>query len=245
MLLINKYIGILDEDFSKISSITINGADNDEFIFERKLNVEKIPQYLESILRKYYDLKKVSKQQGKTKDLISLYDLIICFCYFPSTLNDNKNMQELMDELENVKSLKINIQNDIYYKNKDKKVKLRNQSPGSKANILMEYIVFKETSIPLLIDQPEDNIDNHNIYNDLTRWMYDLKQKRQVIVVTHDPNIVVNSDSENVVLCLQNSIDSFTYFNGALEFNNMLNDVSEILDGGKEAIKRRLIKYGE
>ena len=118
-------------------------------------------------------------------------------------------------------------------------------SPGTRANYLLEYIAFNETEKPLLIDQPEDNIDNSTIYNQLTKWFRSLKMKRQVIVVTHDANVVVNSDSENVIICNQIQDNQFTYSYGALEYGDNLDKVSKILDGGKEAIERRLLKYGE
>ena len=117
-------------------------------------------------------------------------------------------------------------------------------SPGTQTNILMEYIVSKDTKIPLLIDQPEDNIDNETIYTKLTSWFRRLKLKRQVIVVTHDANIVVNADAENVIIASKKSDDQFIYDYGALEYENILNRISIILDGGVEAVERRLKKYG-
>ena len=105
--------------------------------------------------------------------------------------------------------------------------------------------MFKETSIPLLIDQPEDNIDNSTIYKVLTNWFEKLKSNRQIIVASHDPNIVINADSENIVLCNQIASNKFEYQNGALEYNDNIEKISQILDCGSTALKRRLIKYGE
>lgn len=159
---------------------------------------------------------------------------------------ESKKIENLIDELKTLKSLNINVVNSIYYK-EDKKeiINIKNLSPGTKANILMEYIVFKDTKVPLLIDQPEDNIDNKTIYKVLTDWFTTLKNKRQVIVATHDANIVVNGDAENVIICEQKNDNEFVYEYGALETANVLEKISNILDGGNEAIKRRLLKYGE
>lgn len=122
-------------------------------------------------------------------------------------INGIKKIDNLIDELKTLKSLNINVVNSIYYK-EDKKeiINIKNLSPGTKANILMEYIVFKDTKVPLLIDQPEDNIDNKTIYKVLTDWFTTLKNKRQVIVATHDANIVINGDAENVIICEQKMI---------------------------------------
>ena len=107
----------------------------------------------------------------------------------------------------------------------------------------MEYIVYKKTDKPLLIDQPEDNVDNQTIYKQLKKWFVDMKFKRQVIVVTHDANIVINSDSENVIIATQTKENQFNYAFGALEFGKILENSAEILDGGLDAVKRRLTKY--
>ena len=96
-----------------------------------------------------------------------------------------------------------------------------------------------------MIDQPEDNIDNKTIYSTLTKWFAEMKSKRQVFVVTHDANLVVNGDAENVIICEQNDNLEFKYDYGALETNNSLYQVSNILEGGTDAIERRLIKYGK
>ena len=117
-------------------------------------------------------------------------------------------------------------------------------SPGTRTNILLEYIVHRDTNSPLLIDQPEDNVDNQTIYGQIKDWFVTLKNKRQVIVVTHDANIVINADAENIILATQNQDGSFSYEYGALESGNMLEEASVILDGGVEAVRRRLMKYG-
>ena len=118
-------------------------------------------------------------------------------------------------------------------------------SPGTQTNILIEYIVHQETRNPLFIDQPEDNVDNQTIYSEIKRWFMTLKKMRQVIVVTHDANIVINADADNVILATQQNDGSFVYKYGALEHEDILEDASLILDGGKEAVRRRLVKYGE
>jgi len=83
------------------------------------------------------------------------------------------------------------------------------------------------------------------IYNSITTWFFELKSKRQIIVVTHDANITINADSENVIVAEQYESNKFKYTYGALEFEDNLLNASLILDGGKLAVKRRLGKYGE
>ena len=75
-------------------------------------------------------------------------------------------------------------------------------------------------------------------------WFEKLKRNRQVIVVTHDANIVINADAENIIVANHSKKDTFNYSYGALEYGDNLEIASNVLDGGKEAVKRRLMKYG-
>lgn len=137
-------------------------------------------------------------------------------------------------------------------------------SPGKKAFIVLKLILeFSDSRIPVLIDQPEDSLDNRAIYNELTKYIKKTKLKRQIIIVTHNPNIVVSADSENIIVANQHSDNSpnqngekFEYINGALEncSNNpklefilqkysIREHVCDILEGGKDAFIKRENKY--
>lgn len=137
-------------------------------------------------------------------------------------------------------------------------------SPGKKAFVVLKLILeFSESNIPVLIDQPEDSLDNRAIYNELTTYIKATKLKRQIIVVTHNPNIVVSGDSENIIIANQHSNDSknkndirFDYINGAIEsyleskdenfilYSKDIRDhVCEILEGGEKAFLLRENKY--
>lgn len=146
---------------------------------------------------------------------------------------------------------------------------MANMSPG-KANlaVLKLLIELSESNSPILIDQPEDNLDNRSIYTDLVQFIRKRKENRQLIIVTHNPNIVVGADSENVIIANQKDQDEnrenisfrFEYVNGSLENTFLKNDenkklgilfsmgvkehVTEILEGGREAFKKREKKYG-
>lgn len=246
--LINQLLIMAQKCYSKDSEIKVNGYNNNYFVFKKELKVQNIMLYLYDIFNVYFDSFKCKHRIKCDKtDFNNLFKLINGFCFFPEDLiMESKNLSSLMSELRSLKGLKIDIINDVYYKEDEKElVNIRNLSPGTKANILMEYIVFKDTKVPLLIDQPEDNIDNKTIYNILTNWFVTLKNKRQVIVATHDANIVINGDSENVIICEQTKDNNFVYQYGALESDGVLKNISTILDGGNDAIKRRLLKYGE
>ena len=142
--------------------------------------------------------------------------------------------------------------------------KFDQMSPGKKAFIVLKLILeFSDSKIPVLIDQPEDSLDNRAIYNQLTQYIKQTKLKRQIIIVTHNPNIVVAGDAENIIVANQQSDDfpnqngeKFDYINGALENNknnlesqfilqkqSIRTHVCDILEGGEDAFINREKKY--
>lgn len=135
-------------------------------------------------------------------------------------------------------------------------------SPGKKGIVLFQlFLEVSSSKVPILIDQPEDNLDNRTVYNTLNEFIKTKKIDRQIIMVSHNSNLVVSTDSENVIVANQNGQNSsysrFEYINGALEEtkkkdSSELNElkkqgirehVCEILEGGVEAFKKREEKY--
>ncbi len=100
----------------------------------------------------------------------------------------------------------------------------------------------------LIIDQPEDDINPNRIKNYLNKYLNSIKDKKQVIIVTHNPLLVVNLDVDNVIY-LNKINNRIEVKNGALEYENkekgysILDLVKENLDGGYDAIERRLKAY--
>ncbi|KFZ42145.1 hypothetical protein JS80_12105 [Anoxybacillus sp. KU2-6(11)] len=139
--------------------------------------------------------------------------------------------------------------------------RLSQMSPGKRGLILLElFLDMSNDKHPILIDQPEDNLDNRTISTELVRIIREKSQERQIIIVTHNANLVVLADAENVIVANQdktlNENDShrFEYVNGALEcdFDDGTNKISgkgikthvcEILEGGKMAFEKRERKY--
>ena len=150
----------------------------------------------------------------------------------------------------------------ITYDLKQGNDKLEHMSPGKKGIILFQlFLEISSSRIPILIDQPEDNLDNRTVYNTLTEFIKNKKVDRQIIMVSHNSNLVVSTDSENIIVANQNGYEEseikFDYINGALEntFKNTAAGVSvlksqgirehvcEILEGGEVAFKKRERKY--
>lgn len=144
---------------------------------------------------------------------------------------------------------------------------IHKMSTGKASFILLKLIIkLSNENAPILIDQPEDNLDNRSVSKELVNFLKEKKKERQIILVTHNPNIVVNADAENIIVANQkgqndsetSSPYQFDYTNGSLE-NNFPKDenekdllksmgirehIADIVEGGKEAFKKREEKYG-
>ena len=97
-------------------------------------------------------------------------------------------------------------------------------SPGKKALVLLELLInLEDSKCPILIDQPEDDLDNRSIYDDLVQYIKKKKKERQIIVVTHNANVVLGADAEEVIVANQdgknakNNSKRFEYRSGAIE----------------------------
>ena len=242
--LINSYILVQKNFINHYENhLYVDGEIKNAFKIKKILHIETPYEYLIRMFKDYFYLKDLKKDSSDKE--IDLDTAIKYYCFEKNhALKDGKELENLDEELLRF-NLKYENHPQIMYLIDGEYEDILNLSPGTQTNILMEYLVYKDTDKPILIDQPEDNVDNQTIYNKLRVWFSNLKLKRQVIVVTHDANIVINADAENVIIANHQKKDNFTYCNGALEYGHNLEIASDILDGGKEAVKRRLMKYGE
>jgi Fe-S cluster assembly ATPase SufC len=99
--------------------------------------------------------------------------------------------------------------------------------------------------IPLIIDQPEDDLDTKLISNFVVEGFKKLKKKRQLIIVTHNPNITVNANSDNVVHMDFVGGQVVIAGNNALQDKNIRNAVCEVMEGGREALNKRYYRISK
>lgn len=135
-------------------------------------------------------------------------------------------------------------------------------SPGRKGIVLllMYLSIDTEGSSPLIIDQPEENLDNKAVYKHLMSYFREAKKRRQIIIVTHNPNLVINTDAEQVIVANfevvpKNQSARIEYISGAMEnsfINGKLMSLErqgikehgiDLLEGGIDAFKNRSRKY--
>lgn len=136
----------------------------------------------------------------------------------------------------------IDFTKSVKYKNDDGVVDFENMTGGQKAMALLDLIFnLSKSGYPIIIDQPENDIDVSGISNDLKKLILDQRERRQVIVATHSPNLLLLSDSENVVVA-ENKSNAITYHNGGIEDKQIRNDIVGILEGGVDALRKRMQK---
>ena len=231
---------------------------------ERKFNDEVINDCLNK-----RDIKKVSNSSVKWKDEYQYqYELDKHINFIKSIFNSvikgeiktikNKGAKEaIVKLLENYFDLdfKISYKDDF----------LDKMSPGKKGLVLLRLLIdLSNEEWPILLDQPEDDLDNRSVYHDLVSFIKRKKKERQIIIVTHNPNLTVGADSEEVIVANQegqererdNKKYKFEYVSGALENNfekprnqsilfkkGIRQHTCEILEGGEEAFLKREQKY--
>jgi predicted ATPase len=96
---------------------------------------------------------------------------------------------------------------------------------------------------PFVFDQPEDDLDNDFIMHHLVPVFKKIKKYRQVIIVTHNANLVVNADAEQVITAV-NEDKTLNYDSGGIENVAIRDQICNILEGGKDAFTKREQKYG-
>ena len=132
--------------------------------------------------------------------------------------------------------------NAIQYKTVD----IELLSPGQRGELLLIlFLVLDKTKNPLLIDQPEENLDNQTIYNLLVPIIKEAKKNRQVIMVTHNPNLAVVCDAEQIIYANFDRQDGnkITYTSGSIENKEIRQHIVDVLEGTKPAFINRQRKY--
>lgn len=124
-------------------------------------------------------------------------------------------------------------------------VPLSQGSKGQRAAAILAFLLAFGDE-PLVLDQPEDDLDNHLIYELIVKQIRENKCRRQLIIATHNPNIVVNGDAEMVyAFSFTNQCYVKDGHSGALQEGSVRKEVCEIMEGGHEAFSRRWNRLGK
>ncbi len=119
---------------------------------------------------------------------------------------------------------------------------LEQLSPGERGNLLLIfYLIVDKDDTPLVIDQPEENLDNQTIFRTLVPCIREAKKRRQIVIVTHNPNLAVVCDADQVIYAEMNktSGNEVTYDSGSLENPRINRHVVDVLEGTRPAFDQR------
>ncbi|AVL98191.1 AAA family ATPase [Microbacterium sp. str. 'China'] len=125
-------------------------------------------------------------------------------------------------------------------------VDIEQLSPGTRGIVLLLlYLAIDQSDDrPLIIDQPEENLDPKSIFDELVGRFVETRRRRQIIIVTHNANLVVNTDADQVIVAnasahVPGGLPELNYDSGGLENPRVRDEVCEILEGGKPAFEER------
>ena len=260
------YIDILDElqKYSKIDEQNVI-----ELISEIKFNKKRFDQNFSSRISKKTSLNKQFGDMfaGDENEFAFRKDQHIedVRIIFQKLVHENVIKLNLGSNLDDVVHSLMDDNFYIEYDLKQGDDLLMRMSPGKRGIILFQlFLQLSHATTPILIDQPEDNLDNRTVYQELNNFIKRKKLNRQIIIVSHNANIVVSTDSEEIIVANQhgenrealNAKYRFEYITGSLENKfedstqsgilykkGIRNHVCEILEGGEEAFKKREQKY--
>ena len=229
----------ISNDFAEV--INLKGVNEDEI----KNNIHK------TFAKQLNKLMNTDNTELKEEDVFDLTNIFID--------NENKSMivkkdlskQTSYKGMHNKYSLLKLALNDNYininYTIQFNGMEISQLSTGQKGIVLLKLLLrLSNKTCPLLIDQPEDNLDNKSVFDELVQEFKNIKQKRQLIIATHNPNLVVNTDSEQVIIASYNHKENdgyISYISGSLENLDIKDRVCNILEGGIEAFNKRRLKY--
>lgn len=125
-------------------------------------------------------------------------------------------------------------------------VDIRKLSPGTRGIVLLLlYLALDDSdNRPLVIDQPEENLDPKSVFDELVHLFIEAKAHRQVIMVTHNANLVINTDADQIIIAESGphphrKLPPITYRSGGLENSEIRKAVCDILEGGEGAFQER------
>lgn len=187
-------------------------------------------------------------KKGELEEHFNITDELSFFNFIKNNLEKELKENSMFYYLEELEDFFYNldkrqkylyVQPEITYKTKT----LDKISVGQRGTVyLCLKLATSAFSTPIIYDQPEDDLDNQFIINELVDIFKSIKKYRQVIIVTHNANLVINSDAEQVIIA-KNTDEILSYESGALENEMIIDRVCDILEGGKYAFEQRRNRY--
>jgi len=115
---------------------------------------------------------------------------------------------------------------------------LGDYSLGQRATVILHILMHLSRHPVILIDQPEDDLDNETLYSHFIRQLLDRKETTQFIFATHNPNIPVLGDAEQAIVCRKEG-DKFSFEHGSIDAKSIQHRIVTVMEGGEDAFRRR------
>lgn len=186
------------------------------------------------------------------KDISSILNAIVKYLENDQRFADGQPIpREIADQVGKVQDFydfvfSLEYLTPIYELKLDGKI-LDELSPGEKGTLLLVfYLMIDKEDTPLIIDQPEDNLDNKSVFQVLTHFIKTAKKRRQIIIITHNPNLAVGADAEQIVYVELDKKDNqniFSFESGSIESPRINELLVEILEGTMPAFDKRKLRY--
>lgn len=208
---------------------TIEGGDEKISKLIKNLNLEEensLVLFLDSIIESLFEDQREDVKNPKNKNLE----------------DQVKNPAELYNYLFGLDYLNFN------YELMQGGKRLEQLSPGERgALLLIFFLLLDKDEKPIILDQPEDNLDNQSVADILVPFIKRAKEKRQIIIVTHNPNLAIVSDAEQVIYVEidKENNNKFSFLSGSIEDREINNRIVRVLEGAMPAFKKRKDKYYE
>ena len=220
---------IIDEEVQKINESQESISIKSEF----KANKNEFDKFLRNIfggsglMKNDYDM-----LTSNYVDPIAIYE-----DFENISLGGNKLLlfrERFKDSLASMLTYKVPNKIDIFYNGKE----LAKHSLGQRASALIIFILTQKDNDVIIIDQPEDDLDNQTIYKEVIKELIKLKSKTQFIFATHNANIPVLGDCEQIVVCDYEE-KKINIEMGSIDNHNIQQKIINIMEGGKDAFNKR------
>ena len=233
-LWLNEY-KILQEETEKINKSNNNLKIEIQFKGTKQYFIDKIKTIFrgtgirealyQNITDDFRDFIEIYKDTEKVSKLLGNYKTVF-----------DKRFNENLDELL---TFRVKDKVSISYKGKP----LSNHSLGQRASALILFLLAQKDNDILIIDQPEDDLDNQTIYDEVIKEILALKGQMQFIFATHNANIPVLGDSEKIMVCSFENTDQIIVHSGTIDTPSIQKSIIDIMEGGKEAFNKRKYIY--
>lgn len=247
---VNTYLTSTIQDFSIKIQLTKSGRSNDivdyltsllSFHNPKKAKLKYLIQELGvEKLKECIERKKISTIKSVQKDGTQLFNQgdLDKFEEFVFTVEvSNRIMIAEYDDLPRITVSKQ--EKDEFGKLVNRSKDFNDLSLGQQHSIMLSILLYSESKYPLLIDQPEDNLDSEFIYKTIVANLKRIKERRQVIIVTHNANVAVLGDSELILPLKSTSQKAFVSDRGSIDNKETIKITCDILEGSKKAFKKR------